>query len=173
MERISADSGTKFISMDFQDKYQTRGVWFTLADTYHLKMNRRVEVTHRTLHTIKHSLMVHARALEDYIHFALMYTADNILPVLPIKDLINEDGERTMSFKLATGTKTSVWNLRVLFVHFCTKSYCTCWDKSVKYASPSAEGFSWHLFWNSTASERVSCLCTPQMQDRIFVRCCS
>ena len=44
-----------------------------------------------------------------------MYTEDNILPVLPIKDLINEDGEPTTPFKLATGTKPSISHLHVLF----------------------------------------------------------
>ena len=43
-----------------------------------------------------------------------MYTTDNIFPVLPIKDLINEDGNPTTPHKLATGTKPSVSHLRVL-----------------------------------------------------------
>ena len=34
---------------------------------------------------------------------------------LPIKDLINEDGDPTTPYKLATGTKPSVSHLRVLF----------------------------------------------------------
>ena len=59
--------------------------------------------------------MVHARVPEIYIHFALMYTTDHIFPVLPIKDLINEDGDPTTPYKLATGTKPSVSHLRVLF----------------------------------------------------------
>ena len=80
-------------------------------------MNRQVEVTHRTLHTIAHSLMVYARVLEAYIHFELMYTTDHIFPVLPIKDLINKDGDTTMPFKLVTGTKPSVSHLRELFFH--------------------------------------------------------
>ena len=59
--------------------------------------------------------MVHARVPEVYAHFALMYTKDHIFPVLPIKDLINEDGNPTTPHKLATGTKPSVSHLRVLF----------------------------------------------------------
>ena len=58
-------------------------------------MNGQVEVTWRTLRTIAHSLMVHARVSEIYVHFALMYTTDHIFPVLPIKYLINEDGDPT------------------------------------------------------------------------------
>ena len=78
-------------------------------------MNGQVEVTWRTLRTIAHSLMVHARVPEIYIHFALMYTTDHTFPVLLIKDLINEDGDPTTPYKLATGTKPSVSHLRVLF----------------------------------------------------------
>ena len=72
-------------------------------------------MTWRTLRTFAHSIMVHARVPEVYVHFALMYTTDHIFPVLPIKDLINKDGDPTTPHKLATGTKLSVSHLRVLF----------------------------------------------------------
>ena len=90
----------------------------TLAAPEHQYMNRQVEVTWRTLRTVAHSLMVHARVPEVYVHFALIYTTDHIFPVLPIKDLINEDGNPTMPHKLETGTKPSVTHLRV--------SFCPC-----------------------------------------------
>ena len=44
-----------------------------------------------------------------------MYTTDHIFPVLPIKDLINKDGNPTTLYKLTTGTKPSVSHFRVLF----------------------------------------------------------
>ena len=78
-------------------------------------MNGKVEVTWRTLRTVAHALMVHARVPEVYVHFVLIYTTDHIFPVLPIKDLINEDGDPTTPCKLATGTKPSVSHLCVLF----------------------------------------------------------
>ena len=78
-------------------------------------MNGQVEVIRKTLRTILQYLMVHARFLEAYIHSALIYTTDHIFPVLPIKDMINKDGEPIKSFKLATGTKPSLSRLRVLF----------------------------------------------------------
>ena len=62
-------------------------------------------MTWRTLHTGAHSLMVHARVPGVYVHFELMYTTDHIFPVLPIKDIINEDGNPTTPHKLETGTK--------------------------------------------------------------------
>ena len=56
------------------------------------------------------------RFLEAYIHLAFMYTTDHILPVLPIKDMINNDGNPTTPFKLVTCKKPSVSYLHVLFV---------------------------------------------------------
>ena len=78
-------------------------------------MNGKVEVTWRTLRTVAHALLVHARVPEVYVHFALMYTTYHIFPVLPIKDIINDDGDPKMPHTLVTGTKPSVSHLRVLF----------------------------------------------------------
>ena len=78
-------------------------------------MKGQIEVTWRTLRKVAHTLMVHARVPEVYVHFALMYTTDHIFPVLPIKDIINEDGDPKTPHKLSTGTKPSVSHLHVLF----------------------------------------------------------
>ena len=59
--------------------------------------------------------MVYALVLEAFIHLTLMYTAYHIFTVLPIKDLINEDGKPTTPYKIATGVKPSISHLRVLF----------------------------------------------------------
>ena len=99
LERISADAGTQFTSAEFKDECQTRGVRLTLAAPEHQEITVQVEVTWRTLRTVAHTIMVHARVPEVYVHFALMYTTDHIFPVLPIKDLINKDGDPTMPHK--------------------------------------------------------------------------
>ena len=62
--------------------------------------------------------MVHARVSDEYIHFSLMYMTDHIFPVLPIKHLVNQDGEPTKPHKRETGTKPSVFNLCI--------SFCMC-----------------------------------------------
>ena len=73
------------------------------------------------MRTVSHSLMVHAKVPEVYVHLALMYTTYHIFPVLPIKDLINEDVDPTTPQKLATDTKPSVSHfLRVIFSMCCT-----------------------------------------------------
>ena len=61
LERISADAGTQFTSTEFKDERQTRGVCLALVAPEHQEMNGQVEVTWRTLRTVAHSLMVHAR----------------------------------------------------------------------------------------------------------------
>ena len=60
---------------------------------------------------------------------------DHIFPVLPIKDLLNKDGDTATPHKMATGKKPSVSHLRVLFcpcvvlkatAHVETKTLNTC-----------------------------------------------
>ena len=109
LERISADAGTQFTSTDFKDECQTCGVCLTLAAPEHQEMNGQVEVTWRTLSTVAHALIVHARVPEVYVHFAI------------IKYLINEDGNPTTPLKLSTGTKPSVLHLRVLFCLYAVR----------------------------------------------------
>ena len=58
--------------------------------------------------------MVHTGVSDKYIKFSLMYTTDDILPVLPIKYLVNQDSEPTTPHKLATTTKPLVSNRHVL-----------------------------------------------------------
>ena len=78
-------------------------------------MNGKVEVTWLALQTISHSIMVHIRVSDKYIHFALIYMTDHIFPVLSLKKLINQDSEPTTPHKMETSTKPSVSNLRVKF----------------------------------------------------------
>ena len=106
---------TQFTFTEFKYECQICVVRIKLASTEHQEMNEQVKVTWRTLRTIARSLMVHAQFLEAYIHFTFMYTADHILPVLPIKYLINEYGEPTTTFKLFTDTKPSIPHLHVYF----------------------------------------------------------
>ena len=44
-----------------------------------------------------------------------MYNTNHMFPVLPIKNLVNHDGETSKPHKLATGTKPLVSKTRVLF----------------------------------------------------------
>ena len=129
LERISADSGSQFTLPEFKEECQTCGVHLMLAAPENQEMNGQVEVIRRTLRTIAHYLMVNARFLESYIHFALMYTTYHVSPVLPIKYLINEDGNLTTPFKFATGNKPSVSHLCVLFCPYVVQKATAHADK--------------------------------------------
>ena len=109
----------------------------------HKEINRQVEVIWRMLSTIVHYLMVHAKVSEAYINFVLMYTTDHIFTVLPIKDLINKDGEPDTPFKLATGTKPLVSHIRVLFFSCVVQKYISCVDKkALNMRHQAQKGFS-------------------------------
>ena len=113
-----------------------------LAAPEHQEMNRQVKVTQRTLRTIAHSLMVHARVSEEYIHFSLMYTTEHIFSVLPIKDLINKDGKPIILFKLSTVTQPSVSHLRVVFFPYVVrKSTAHVEKKALNTRHQAQKGF--------------------------------
>ena len=136
----------------------------TSAAPEHQEMNGQVEVTCRTLRTVAHSLIVHARFLEAYIHFALMYTTDHIFQVLPIKDLINEDGD-TKKYKLATGTKPSVSHLHVFFFP-CVVRKATVHvnKKALNMRHQAQKGFAVSLLVFNSIKKDI--LCTYPVQER-------
>ena len=78
-------------------------------------MYYQVETTWKILLTIVHSIMVHERVSENFIHLALMYTTDHIFLVLPIRHMENEGDEPNKPEIMVTGTKTSVSNLCILY----------------------------------------------------------
>ena len=130
-------------------------------------MNRQVEVTWRTLRIISHSLMVHAIVLEAFIHFVLMYTTDHIFPALQIKYLINEDGDLTTIYKLATGTKPSVSHLCVLFCPFILrKATSRLGTKVLNMCHQAQKGFR-VIFVG--ISKRISCVRTQYKEVNIFI----
>ena len=98
---------------------------------------------------------------------------DNILPVLPIKDLINGDGEPNIPFKIATGTKYSISHLHVLFcpcvvqksiTHVGTKALNMCHKAQMVFCV---------IFIGITQHQKgVPSLRTPQTKYRIFLRYC-
>ena len=96
----------------------------------------------RTLCTVAHSLMVHVRVPEVYVHFTLMYMTDHIFPVLPIKYLINEDGDPTMPHKLAKGKKTfSITFTRVIFPCVVRKATAHVETKTLNMRHQAQKGF--------------------------------
>ena len=102
-----------------------------------------------------------------------MYTTDHIFPVLPIKDLINEDGDPTTPHKLATVTKPSVSHLRVLF---CPGVVCKATahveTKTLNMRHQAQKRVSLYLRWYSIESKSIPCVRTQYYKGNIFIRCC-
>ena len=70
-----------------------------------------------------------------------MYTAYHILLVLPIKDLINKDGELTTPFKLVTGTKPTVSHLCFFLLCFVRKATAYVGTKALNMQPQTKKGF--------------------------------
>ena len=76
-------------------------------------------------------MMVHARVAEEYIHHAVMYAAHRVFPVLPIKDLVNEQGEPCTPSELMHGEKPPVRHLITLFCPVIVKKHTAMKDKKM------------------------------------------
>ena len=71
-----------------------------------------------------------------------MYTTNHIFPVLPIKHLVNQDGEPTIPQKMVTDIKISVSNLCVLFYPCVVqKSTAHVDTKALNMCHQSQKGF--------------------------------
>ena len=97
MERIQTDSGVFFRKLFLY-------VWFSFAAPEHQEVNGQIELTWKKLKTIAHPIRVQTRVSEKYIHLALMYTTYNIFTVIPIKHLVNHEGEPNKPDRVVTGT---------------------------------------------------------------------
>ena len=111
--------------------------------------------------------MVHARVLESYIHFSLMYTIDHIFPVLPIKDLINKYSNPTTPFKLSTSTKPSVSQLCMLFFPCVVrKATAHLHTRALNMHHQSQKGFRGILLEFHSIKNDI--LCTYRVQGRYY-----
>ena len=63
MERIQTDASMQFTSEYFQESLSIHALQLILQTSYHQEMNGQAGVPWRTLQTIIHSIMVHARVL--------------------------------------------------------------------------------------------------------------
>ena len=72
MEIIPTESCTQFTSKEFQEGLYVRVQKLLLAAPHHQEIYVQVKVICQTLKTIAHSITVHARVSEEYLHFALM-----------------------------------------------------------------------------------------------------
>ena len=120
---------------------------------------------HLTFCTIAHYLMVYSRVLEAYINVALMYITYHISLILPIKYLINEDGDTNTPFKLTTGNKLSVSHLCLLFCPCVVQKDTVRVDKKgLNIRHQAQKGFR-DIFVGIHSIKKII-LCTYRVQGR-------
>ena len=102
-----------------------------------------------------------------------MYTTYHIFPVLPIKDLINEDGDPTTPHKLGTGTEPSVSHLRVLFCP-CVVQKATAHveTKTLSMRHQAQKGFCGIFVGIPEHQISISRVCTQYKKGNIVIQCC-
>ena len=122
-------------------------------------------MTRRTLRTTVHSILVHGRVYDNLFIHLLMYMTDHISPVLPIKNLVNQDSKPTTPHKLATITKTSVSNLQILFCPYVVQKAAVNVDTKTLNMHHQSQFVLWYLCWNSTTPKRVPHLRTDYTEN--------
>ena len=84
-----------------------------------------------------------------------MYMTHHVFTVLPINHLLNQYGEPNMPHKLATGTKTLVSNIRVLFFSCAVwKSTAHVDGKVLNMPRQPQNGF-WGIFVGITQHQKL------------------
>ena len=112
--------------------------------------------------------MVHARVPEVYVHFALMYTTDHIILVLPIKYYINKEGDPTKPHKLATGSKRTLSHLHVVFCPCVVrKSTEHVETRTLNMCHQAQKGF-WGIFVGIPEHQKGYLVYVPSTRKIIF-----
>ena len=151
------DTGTQLTKKEFQEGFSVCGLHFTLSSPDHQEINVQVEVMWWNLRTIAYSIMVHAHVSDKYIHFTLMYKTHHLYPVIPINNLVNQDGKTTTPHKMATGAKPSVLNLRVLLCPYVVqKANAHVYGKALNIHHQSQKGFGISLWGLHNIKEGTS-----------------
>jgi transposase InsO family protein len=110
-ERIRADAGSQFTSAEFKQHCWTAGIQLVLAAPKKQYQNHLAECTWQTISAMGHSLIVHARLPDTFMYHALTY-ACRIFNILPVKGLLDNDGNVCTPYELFMGEKPRI-------NHFC------------------------------------------------------
>ena len=112
--------------------------------------------------------MVHARFSDEYIHFSLMYTTDNIFPVLPIKHLVNQDGEPSILHKMENFMKPLVSNPHVLFCTCVVLKATAHVNTTVLKTRHQSQNFFCGIFVGITQHQKCYLIYVPSTQKIVF-----
>ena len=112
IQHIRSDAGTEFRSDTFRKWCGENNIHFNSAAPKHQEQNGLVERHWGTIAKLANTLLLHARLNRKFFYYAVKY-AQYIHDVIPVRDLLDENGLPTTPYYLATGRKPAVKHFRV------------------------------------------------------------
>ena len=122
LRKLKSDAGTQFGSQDFRAACFADGIYVHLAAPKHQESNGLCERTWQSIRILAFAFLNYARVKNEFMTFALEH-AWKIFNILPIKNLVDSDGNPTTPFYLFYKVKPSVRKMRVLFCPVVAKVY--------------------------------------------------
>jgi hypothetical protein len=139
IERIRADAGTQFTSLEFKQYCWRTGIHLVLAAPKKQYQNHLAEGTWQTISTMARSLLVHARLPDTFMYHALSH-ACKIFNVLPVKELQNSDGNTAAPYELFVGSKPKIHHFRVFGCPVVARKWSTTQNSSGKQTERGIQG---------------------------------
>ena len=112
IKHIRSDAGSEFRSDVFRKWCSKNKIHFNTAAPKHQEQNGLVERHWGTVVKLANVLLLHARLNRKFFYYAVKY-AQYIHDVIPVKNLLDEDGHPTTPYYLATNRKPAVKHFRV------------------------------------------------------------
>ena len=112
IKHIRSDAGSEFRSDVFRKWCGENKIHFTSAAPKHQEQNGLVERHWGTIVKLANALLLHARLNRKFFYYAAKY-AQYIHDIIPVKNLLDAEGNPTTPYFLATGRKPAVKHFRV------------------------------------------------------------
>ena len=109
---LRSDAGTEFRSNDFNDWCKENPIVFMTAAPKHQEQNGLVERHWTEVSKLANTMLVHARLNTKIILYALKY-AEKIHGVIPVRNLVDEEGKPTTPYYMAFKRHPKVSHFRV------------------------------------------------------------
>ena len=122
VSKLKADAGKQFTSDEFKAYCRNEGIALSLAAPKKQYQNHFAEKTWGTVKNMARFMLCHARLPDSYYFHALLYACE-AFSVLPVKGLLNKDGNPATPHELFTGEKPCISDFRVFGCPVVVKKY--------------------------------------------------
>ena len=112
IRHVRNDAGSEFWSDTFRKWCSENKIQFNSAAPKHQEQNGLVERHWGTIAKLANTLLVHTRLNRKFFYFAVKY-AQYIHGIIPVRDLVDDDGLPTTPYFMATGRKSAVKHFKV------------------------------------------------------------